>query len=42
MLLASKANWVRVDAEKGEAQLDGYPSESLEEWHRKHGLSEER
>ena len=42
MLLASKANWVRVDAKKGEAQLDGYPSESLEEWHRKHGLAEDR
>ena len=42
MLLASKANWVRVDAEKGEAQLDGYPSESLEEWHRKHGLIADR
>ncbi len=42
MLLASTANWVRVDAKKGEAQLDGYPSESLEEWHRKHGLVGDR
>ena len=42
MLLASKANWVRVDAEKGEPQFEEYPSDSLEDWHRSHGLLEER
>ncbi|MEE8500482.1 MAG: GFA family protein [Kiloniellales bacterium] len=42
MLLASKANWVRVDAEKGDVQVEEYPSDSLEEWHRSHGLLDER
>lgn len=38
MMLGSKANWVRVDARKGEPRYDEYPPESLEEWHRSHGL----
>jgi hypothetical protein len=38
MMLGSKASWVRVDAAPNEARLEAYPSESLEEWHRKHGL----
>lgn len=38
MMLGSKANWVRVDARPGEAQFDGYPDQSLEDWHRAHGL----
>ena len=42
MLLASRANWVRIDAQDGEARFDGYPSDSLEDWHRAHGLVEDQ
>jgi len=38
MMLGSKANWVRVDARRGEQQFDEYPEQSLEDWHRAHGL----
>lgn len=38
MLLASKPNWVQVDARPGDAEYDGYPPDSLEEWHRTRGL----
>lgn len=38
MLLGSKANWVRLDKETGDACYDLYAPESLEEWHRRHGL----
>lgn len=38
MMLGSKANWVRVDARRGEQQFDDYPEQSLEDWHRAHGL----
>src|SRR5512134_2592746 len=38
MMLGSKANWVRVDARKGDARTAEYPVQSLEEWHRAHGL----
>ena len=38
MMLASKANWVRLDARDGEARHDAYPDQSLEDWHRAHGL----
>jgi hypothetical protein len=41
MMLASKANWVRVDAHAHETRHDEYPSQSLEEWHRTHGLLDE-
>ena len=41
IMLASKANWVRVDAEPGEATHDEYPPRSLEAWHRDHGLLDE-
>lgn len=37
-LLGSKANWVRLDKEKGDKCYDLYAPESLEEWHRRHGL----
>lgn len=42
MMLGSKANWVRIDAREGEGRLDTYPPESLEEWHRAHGLLAEK
>jgi hypothetical protein len=38
MMLASKASWVRVDARASEARHDEYPPDSLEDWHRAHGL----
>lgn len=38
MLLASKAGWVRVPRGTHEVHLDGFPDESLEDWHRRHGL----
>jgi len=38
MMLASKADWVRLDARRGDARLAEYPEQSLEEWHRAHGL----
>jgi len=38
MMLGSKASWVRDDSRPGEEKHDVYPSESLEAWHRAHGL----
>lgn len=38
ILLDSKAGWVRVDSVPGDALHESYPPESLEEWHRRHGL----
>ena len=38
MLLDSKPDWVRLDAAKSEARFDRYPEESLDAWHRRHGL----
>ena len=38
MLLDSKPDWVRLDAAKSEARFDQYPEESLDAWHRRHGL----
>lgn len=41
MMLGSKANWVRDEAREGEKTFDTYPEQSLEEWHRAHGLLDE-
>ena len=41
MMLGSKASWVRVDAKRGERRHDEYPDDSLEDWHRAHGLLDE-
>ncbi len=38
MMLGSKASWVEVHAEDGDLLYDGYPEESLAEWHERHGL----
>ena len=38
MMLGSKANWVRLDAQRGEPQCAGYYAHSLEDWHRARGL----
>jgi hypothetical protein len=41
MMLGSKASWVRVDAKRGETRHDDFPDQSLEDWHRAHGLLSE-
>lgn len=41
MMLGSKAGWVRLDAKRGETRYDTYPPDSLEEWHRAHGVLDE-
>ena len=38
VLLDSKADWVPLDAKPGDQQFDKFPDQSLEEWHRAHGL----
>ena len=38
ILLGSKAGWVQVQAAAGDRSFDGYPGESLADWHRRHGL----
>lgn len=38
MLLGSKAAWVEIPQAPHDVHLDGFPEESLEEWHRRHGL----
>jgi len=42
ILLDSKPAWVRLDARPGEPCFQGYPDRSLEDWHRDHGLLDER
>ena len=38
MMLESKANWVKVEGKKGDKRCRLYPRQSLEAWHRAHGL----
>jgi hypothetical protein len=38
MMLDFKANWADVPKGKGEKHVKRYPKESLEDWHRRHGL----
>ncbi|MDX1443377.1 MAG: GFA family protein [Gammaproteobacteria bacterium] len=38
MMLASKPDWVRVDARDTDECFNEYPNESLAEWHRRHAL----
>jgi hypothetical protein len=38
IMLCSKPGWVRIDDGGTEAHYDIYPAESLEDWHRRHGL----
>lgn len=40
MMLGSKANWVPVPDGWHDVHCQGYPEESLEAWHRRHGLLE--
>jgi hypothetical protein len=38
MFLRSKPAWVDADEGKAEANFETYPDESLEAWHRRHGV----
>jgi hypothetical protein len=38
IMLADKAAWVRVPDGPGEVHFPAYPDESLEDWHRRHGM----
>ncbi len=38
IMLGSKASWVEVPAGEGDACFNEYPSFSIVEWHREHGL----
>ena len=38
MMLGSKPAWAQPDIRDGDATFDGYPDQSLEAWHRDHGL----
>ncbi|MEE4576080.1 GFA family protein [Pseudomonas alliivorans] len=38
MLLDSKASWVEVDVHESDRQFDGYPEESIADWHERLGL----
>lgn len=40
IMLASKADWVDVPSGPHDLHFDGYPAESIEEWHRRRGLLE--
>ncbi len=39
LLLGSKAPWVEVDAHPSDKQFQGYPEESIAEWHDRLGLT---
>ncbi|UVE16422.1 GFA family protein [Pseudomonas sp. LS44] len=39
LLLDSKAAWVEVDASPGDKQFQGYPEESIAQWHERLGLT---
>ncbi len=38
IMLGSKASWVQPHIEAGDLAFDGYPEESIADWHRRHGL----
>lgn len=38
IMLRSKPDWVRIRAADADLLHEDYPSESLEDWHRRHGL----
>jgi hypothetical protein len=38
LLLDSKASWVEVHVHEGDKQFEGYPKESIAEWHERLGL----
>jgi hypothetical protein len=42
MMLGSKASWVEPDLRSADECFDGFPTESLAEWHARHGLGDGR
>ena len=38
LMLGSKANWVSVASRPGDKRFEGYPDESIADWHRRLGL----
>lgn len=38
LLIGSKATWVEVQGREGDLRFDGYPQESIAEWHQRLGL----
>ena len=40
LMLDFKASWVRVDGDPQDRQFVRYPSETIAEWHERHGLVE--
>ena len=42
IMLASKAPWVEPQFKRGDKRFDGYPDESIAEWHERQGLARER
>ena len=40
-MLGSKPKWVQADLGDPENCFEDYPDESLEDWHRRHGLLSE-
>ena len=38
LMLAFKAPWVEVEVRPGDKRFDGYPEESLADWHQRHRL----
>lgn len=38
LMLGSKAPWVQADIRPGDLSFDGYPTQSIEDWHRTRGL----
>ena len=38
IMLESRAEWVPVETRKGDRKFKEYPDQSLEDWHRAHGL----
>jgi hypothetical protein len=38
IMLKDMANWVQPDIRNGDSAFDAYPDQSLEDWHRAHGL----
>ncbi|MGF1610625.1 MAG: GFA family protein [Kiloniellales bacterium] len=41
ILLDSKASWVKVPRGKSEVHFEGYPDQSIEDWHKSRGLYRE-
>lgn len=39
MMLGSRPDWVEAHVQPGDARFDGYPEESLADWHRRNGLT---